>query len=117
MDTSLIQLYNDYLAETGEPAAAAILAIGAAGQAQPRPVRTVLTPPQVAKQLGVDPATVIGWIRSKQLRASNVGKGEQRPRYRIQQSDLDAFLKTRQPEPPSPRKQRSQKSGEVIEFF
>jgi hypothetical protein len=37
VNAPLIDLYNVFLAQTGEPAAAAKLAIGAAGQAQPRP--------------------------------------------------------------------------------
>ena len=58
-----------------------------------------LTPPDVAKRLGVKPATVIGWIKSGQLKGSNIGKGS-RPRYRVTPDDLAAFLKSRQSEPP-----------------
>jgi hypothetical protein len=57
----------------------------------------LLTPPQVAEQLGSDPATVISWIRSGQLKASNLATGP-RPRFVIQPADLDAFLKARQPD-------------------
>lgn len=68
----------------------------AAAIAATTPPPTVLTPPEIAKQLGADPATVIQWIRSGQLKASNLATG-QRPRYVIQPSDLEAFLKARQP--------------------
>ena len=59
------------------------------------PPPTVLTPPEIAKQLGADPATVLGWIRSGQLKASNLATGH-RPRFVVQPFDLDAFLKARQ---------------------
>lgn len=112
----LIALYRECLAETGEPTAAAILAVGMAGGGQTRSERTVLTPPRVAKQLGVDPATVIAWIRSGQLKASNIGQGDQRPRYRIQPSELESFLRKRQPETQT-RKQRAKREPDVIQFF
>ena len=68
----------------------------AAAIAATTPPPTVLTPPDIAKQLGADPATVIQWIRSGQLKASNLATG-QRPRYVVQPTDLEAFLKSRQP--------------------
>jgi hypothetical protein len=51
-----------------------------------------LTPPQVARQLQVRAETVIGFIRSGQLRAINIAKlGSRRPRYRISVKDLEDF--------------------------
>lgn len=67
--------------------------------------RIVLSPPQVARQLGVAPETVIGWIRSGQLKASNLASGI-RPRFAIRPADLDAFLLSRQPQPPAQRVRR-----------
>ena len=67
----------------------------AAAIAATTPPPTVLTPPEIAKQLGADPATVIQWIRSGQLKASNLATGH-RPRYVVQPADLEAFLKARQ---------------------
>jgi hypothetical protein len=121
----LVRLYRGYLAETGSEVAAAIFALaehqragGEPGSGTQPPGRTVLSPPQVATQLGVDPATVIGWIRSGQLKASNVGKGGRRPRYRVQQNDLDAFMRKRQPvEKPAARQLRRKHQDDVIEFF
>lgn len=114
----IVESYQTFLAETGSEVAAAILAIGAAGKAATNgQVRSVLTPPRVAKQLGVDPATVIGWIRSGQLKAANVGKGGQRPRYRIRPSDLDQFLKSRQPQPVMTKKRRAKQPAGEVEFF
>jgi hypothetical protein len=77
----------------------------------------VLGPPQVARELGVDPSTVIAWIKSGELKGSNIGKGSQRPRYRIQQCDLEAFLKARQLEVPVKRKRRTKEPAGEIEFF
>jgi hypothetical protein len=91
---SIEQSYAHYLELTGDPAAAATLVL-AASQREPLP--TITTPPQVAKQLGADPATVINWIRSGQLKASNLASGS-RPRFVIQAADLDAFLRSRQPD-------------------
>jgi hypothetical protein len=58
-----------------------------------------LTPPDVGKFLGVAPETVIGWIRSGFLVASNVATGA-RPSYRIKPADLDSFLDSRRVEVP-----------------
>jgi excisionase family DNA binding protein len=72
-----------------------------------------LTANDVAEQLGVTSETVIEWIKAGQLKGANVGKGMQRGRYRILPSDLDAFLRSRQPERPdarSPRKASSVKN-------
>lgn len=65
-----------------------------------------LKPTDVAKLLSVSPATVIDWIRTNQLKASNLASGN-RPRYAIRREDLDAFLKMRQPEPPVRRSKRN----------
>ncbi|MFC1759716.1 helix-turn-helix domain-containing protein [Planctomycetota bacterium] len=65
--------------------------------------RAVLTPPQVAEQLGVAPETVVTWIKNGDLKASNLAKAT-RPRYVVTPGDLDSFLKKRQPQPPVPIK-------------
>ena len=103
----------------GNAVAAAILATATVTPQAARrsSERTALTPPQVARQLGVDAATVIGWIRAGQLKASNVGKGGSRPRYRIQQKELDAFMKSREPQAAASTKRRSkQPAGDVVFF-
>jgi len=88
--------YAHYLNLTGDVNAAATLTLAVA-TAVVKPERSVMTPPQVAKQLGADPAAVINWIRSGQLKASNLATGHRR-RLVIQPADLDAFLKARQPD-------------------
>lgn len=56
--------------------------------------RRKLTPPQYAEQLGVNPAKVIGWIRSGALLAIDVGNAS-RPRYLIDADDIDTFERSR----------------------
>jgi excisionase family DNA binding protein len=62
------------------------------------PPPDTIDPPQVARELRVSPDTVLDWIRKGQLTASNIATGN-RPRWIIKRSDLDTFLKTRQPQP------------------
>jgi excisionase family DNA binding protein len=54
-----------------------------------------MTPPQIAKRLGVASEKVIGWIDGGELRAVNLSAGEVRPRWRIMPEDLAAFLASR----------------------
>jgi excisionase family DNA binding protein len=78
-----------------------------------------LTPPELAAELAVKPATVLGWIRAGELKAINVaGRGCTRPRFRINRADLIAFEVARAavPEPKVQRRRRRQPVG-IIEFF
>jgi excisionase family DNA binding protein len=88
--------------------------------AQLRPVarQPYLTPPQVAEQLGIEPAKVIGWIRRGELKAANVAdRLGGRPRYRISTDSLDAFLNRRQPVQAPPRTHRKRRQpADLIEF-
>ena len=56
-----------------------------------------LTVAQVCSQFVVDEHTVLHWIKSKQLKAVNVGRdpGKKKPRWRIKAEDLVAFLNDR----------------------
>lgn len=76
-----------------------------------------LTPPQAAKRLGVSPETVIGWIRSGELKAANVGKGKKRARYRIEPDALAEFQRKRcadvTPEK-TPQRRRRKSLGSLI---
>jgi excisionase family DNA binding protein len=76
------------------------------GACQSPAMSSALTVAQVAERLNVAPDTVTGWIHSGALKGSNVGKGLQRGRYRVAPADLDAFIASRQPEPPATRRQR-----------
>lgn len=64
--------------------------------------KTVLTPPEIGEQLATAPETVVGWIRSGQLKGSNLATAD-RPRYVVQPEDLARFLASRQPQPPAKR--------------
>lgn len=47
----------------------------------------VLTPEQVGKILQIHPLTVLRYIKSKQIKASRLGRV-----YRIKEEDVDRFL-------------------------
>ena len=84
----------------------------------PAPSR-FLTPPAIANRLAVTPETVLGWIRSGELKAVNVAQRScRRPRFRVDPIDLEIFLQGRQavstPKTPAPRRQRN---PDVIQFF
>ena len=72
---------------------------------------SVLTPPQLAKEMGVDVDTIYAFIRSGELRATDTAvKRGGRARYRISRADAEDFQRRRQnspPPPPSPRKKRN----------
>jgi hypothetical protein len=90
------------------------------GTAQPRvsaaPSRW-LSPPQIAKQLGIDPDKVIGWIRTGQLNAVNVASHVGgRPRYRISSESLENFLRLRSTSP-EPKPIRRQKAAFTQKYY
>jgi excisionase family DNA binding protein len=84
--------------------------------------REYLTPPQAATLLGVHHDSVLTWIHSGELRASDLTATRgARPRWRIHRADLEAFLQRRAAKPPAkrqtrPRRQR-QTAGDVIQFY
>jgi excisionase family DNA binding protein len=56
----------------------------------------MLTPPQLARLLGVSPDKILAWIGAGELKAINVAtKVGCRPRYRIDQRDLEDFERRR----------------------
>jgi hypothetical protein len=83
------------------------------------PCRCKLTPPEVAQRFGIDPAKVLAWIRSGELRAMNAATTRSgRPRYLIDEADLAAFEMARSTTPaPKVQRKRRQPRGDVIEFF
>jgi hypothetical protein len=78
------------------------------------------TPPQYAKDIGVDPAKVIAWIKRGELRAMNVATNTNgRPRFRISLEAIVEFEErrsARQPVKPVRRKRKKQESG-FVEYF
>ena len=73
-----------------------------------------LTPPQVARRLGVNPDKVLRWIRSGELSAVNVTtKPGGRPKYRIAAADLDTFKNRRSPQHRVKPKRAVKSSGKI----
>lgn len=72
------------------------------------------------QRLGVREHTILGWIHSHQLKAINVGTapGKKKPRWRVTEEDLMAFLAQRASNPPVVvLRRRKQRQSEVIEFI
>jgi excisionase family DNA binding protein len=71
------------------------------------------------RRFGVTVHTVLGWIRSGELRAVNVGRrpGARKPRWRITQAAVEAFELARTATPPPPRARRRKRASDVIEFY
>jgi hypothetical protein len=77
------------------------------------------TPPEVAREYGVEPAKVLAWIRAGELPAINLAtKPTGRPRFMIREKDIEAFEERRAAKPPvarTPRRKRAQ--TDIIQFF
>jgi excisionase family DNA binding protein len=78
---------------------------------------TALTPPQLARQLRVDVHTVLGWIRTGELRAINVGSRGKRPRWRLDPADVAVFEQRRAAQPEARPQRRRAKSGWTFQYF
>jgi hypothetical protein len=79
------------------------------------------TPPEIATRLKIGVDKIHVWIRSGQLRASNLAtKATGRPRYAIDERDLEEFIASRTVSPQikikSSRRKR-QTDGDIVEFF
>ena len=80
--------------------------------------KTKLTPPELARQWGIDVAKVLKWIKSGELRAVNLATTRTgRPRYAIDQADMAIFEAARTVQPPAPRVRRRRRDPAIIEFF
>ncbi len=80
-------------------------------------VRTKLSPPELAKRWGIDPAKIIAWIHSGELRAINAStRRDGRPRYLIDVADIAAFEATRDASP-TPRPIRRRRQRVEVDFF
>ena len=76
------------------------------------------TPPQVAKMLHISREKVLTVIRSGELVAADLAStGSSRPRYRVDQRDLDAFLMRRQVNVTPKVKRRRKRDPQVREYF
>jgi excisionase family DNA binding protein len=80
----------------------------------------LLTPPVLAKALGVHPGKVRAWIESGELEAVNLATSRcGRPRYRVRQDAVDTFLERRKviPRPVAPRRQRGKDPDGFIRYY
>ncbi len=75
------------------------------------------SPAQVAKSYGSSVDKVRSWITSGKLTAINVGSGKVKPRWRIRQSDLDAFEAARMSKPQPKPARRRRKDPSITEYF
>ncbi len=75
-----------------------------------------LSPPEVAKRLGVKPEKVINWILSGRLRAINVSNGT-RPRYRIDLQNLADFERSLSVVTAPKRQRRRKKDDDGVHDF
>ncbi len=79
---------------------------------------TFLLVSDVAKQLQVGSEQILAYINTGKLRATNVGLGKKRPRWRIDPADLQAFIESRRNRTHSkPQAKRKIKYADVIKFF
>ncbi len=78
-----------------------------------------LTVKEVCERYGVGEHTVLGWIRTGELRAINCGRrpGAKKPRWRITTEALAAFELRRTLSPPPPRTRRKKRQAQVVEFY
>jgi hypothetical protein len=79
----------------------------------------MFTVQDIQMRYAVTTHTVLGWIRSGELKAVNVGRrpGARKPRWRISQEALNAFELLRTPTPPMPRIRRRRQAAETLEFI
>lgn len=76
-------------------------------------INRYLTPPQVARRLGVNAGKVGQFIKTGSLAAIDVSlnPGTGRPRWRIKLEDLAAFEQARRSTPPLPAPARTKRSS------
>lgn len=74
---------------------------------------------QLQKKYGVGEHTVLGWIRTGELRAINVSRsGSSRPKWRISEEALKAFEEHRSAvKQPQPHVHRKRSTDDVTEFI
>lgn len=71
-----------------------------------------LTPPTVAKQIGVSVSTVLSWIKSGELRAIDVSsKTSSRPLYKTSSQWLAEFIERRTVNPRTEMRRRQRETG------
>ncbi|HUY88991.1 MAG TPA: helix-turn-helix domain-containing protein [Pirellulales bacterium] len=117
-----LSLHREYLHHVGGNATAAamlVLADRLGQQPAPRqkPERDRLTPPEVAKRLGVSADTVRGWISTGTLKAVNVAGPGKRPSHRISPEALAEFEQRRTPAPAVARRRRKPTTEPLVKRY
>ena len=77
----------------------------------------VLTPPQVAKEIGKSNTTVRRWCKTGLIGKKVSRPGASRDQYLIHRDQLNEFLKSGEPVKTKARRSRRKKDPDVIEFF
>lgn len=71
-----------------------------------------LSPPKWAKILGIDPDKITALIRTGEIKACNLAVSKVgRPRYRISEAEMRAFLERRSSSAPPPATRRRSKKA------
>ena len=78
-----------------------------------------VNPVELGKAIDIDTATVRKWITEGWLPAVDMrSPGTSRPRWRISESDFEAFVKRRSnTPPPAPRRRRRNDAADLERFF
>lgn len=72
----------------------------------------------LCERYGIGEHTVLGWIRSRELRAIDVSRNRRgKPRWRVTPEALEAFELIRTPSPPPPRKRRRKPPADLVEYY
>jgi excisionase family DNA binding protein len=97
----VLDLFNKYLAETGDKLVAAALTTADLI----KNAETMLTPPEAARLLRVNPDKILRWIHSGELPAINVANSlSTRPIFRIAPQALNQFRSYQQEKRGRPRR-------------
>ena len=76
------------------------------------------TPPAVARRLGVAPEKVLQLIRTGEIVAHDLAtRRGGRPRWRISDEALDAFLESRRSQPTLPRRKMRKPPTAIKQYF
>jgi excisionase family DNA binding protein len=75
-----------------------------------------LTIPEVAHRLRSSPRSVLALIQAGRLRAINVGTGAKRPRWIVDQDDLERFENGRA-NAPSPVERQQRRRSELPNYY
>jgi excisionase family DNA binding protein len=79
-----------------------------------------LTPPQIAERLAVSEDTVLRWLANNELRGFRIGQkpNSKRPRWRVSEVDLLAFLERRSNGPRiEPQRRRRRATAAGVDYF